>query len=295
MVAGHKVTVLGAGNAGHTFAWRMASRGTEVMIWEHPDFSHNLDGIRENNGIVEAVETFRKGEITIHTDFHGKARIAHTTTDIEEAMKFSDIIIMSVPAFAHESMFKLIMPHLHDRHLLNVFPGNYCSLIFTRMLREANLKRDLTVMEGASIPFACRVVAPGRIFVGGIKDKLEVGVFPARKTGEVKHRMTGPNFKLLFTENIIATGLGNGNIVVHPATAVLNMGAFESPRVSSTMTPLRVRLSAMSLKTSASAWWQCTIWAESQMCRRPLPTRLSTSPRSISFSKAVTAWPFPAR
>ena len=228
MVEGQRVTVLGAGNAAHTFAWRMASRGTEVMMWEHPDFSHNLDGIRENNGFVEAVETFRKGELTIHTDFHGKARIAHTTTDIEAAMNFSDMVIMSVPAFANESMFRRIMPYLHDRHLLNVFPGNYCSLIFMRMLHEANLTRDLTVMEGASIPFACRVVAPGRIFVGGVKDELEVAVFPASKTDEVRDKMSGPNFKLLFAENIIATGLGNGNIVVHPATAVLNMGVFES-------------------------------------------------------------------
>jgi opine dehydrogenase len=228
MVEGQKVTVLGAGNAAHTFAWRMASRGTEVLIWEHPDFSHNLDGIRKNNGFVEAVETFRKGELTIHTDFHGKARIAHTTTDIEAAMKFSDIVIMSVPAFAHESMFKLIMPYLHDGHLLNVFPGNYCSLIFMRMLHEANLARNLIVMEGASIPFACRVVAPGRIFVGGVKDELEVGVFPTFKTDEVRHKMTGTNFKLIFAENIIATGLGNANIVVHPATAVLNMGLLES-------------------------------------------------------------------
>jgi opine dehydrogenase len=228
MGEGNKVTVLGAGNAAHTFAWRMASRGTEVMIWEHPDFSHNLDGIRENNGLVEAVETFRKGELTIHTDFHGKARIAHTTTDIEEAMTFSDVVFMSVPGFAHESMFKLIMPYLRDGHLLNVFPGNYCSLIFARMLREANLEKNLTVMEGASIPFACRVVAPGRIFVGGVKDELEVGVFPSCRTDEVRRQMTGPNFKLVFLENIIATGLGNGNIVAHPATAVLNMGIFES-------------------------------------------------------------------
>ena len=151
------------------------------------------------------------------------------TTDIKEALEWSDVIIMPVPAFAQENMFKRMMLHLRDGHIFTILPGNEASLIFAKMMREAGIKKDVTFCEAASIPYACRIVGPAKIFIGGLKDAFEFGVFPADRTAEAAKRMQAI-LPLQFDvkQNVIEVHFCNLNMIVHPSTATLNMGAFES-------------------------------------------------------------------
>jgi len=224
-----KVTILGAGNAGQTHAFHLSLKGHEICLWEHPDFSKALDPIKQNDNTIEAVGEFKKGDLTIKSALSGSAKIAKITSDIKEAMAWSDIIIMPVPAFAQGNVFKQIMFHLHDGHIITTLPGNEASLLFAKMMREAKITTDVIFCEGASIPYACRIVGPAKIFIGGFKDAFEFGVFPANRTQEaVKIMQAILPLKLDIKKNVIEVHFYNLNMIVHPSTATLNMGAFES-------------------------------------------------------------------
>jgi opine dehydrogenase len=224
-----KVTVLGAGNAGQTHAFHLTTKGHEICLYEHPDFAKALDSIRQNDNTIEAVAEFKKGDLTIKSVLSGSAKVAKVTTEIKEALEWSDIIIMPVPAFAQANMFKQMLPHLRDGHLFTILPGNEASLIFAKMMREAGIKKTVTFCEGASIPYACRIIGPAKIFIGGLKDSFEFGVFPANRTKEAAKRMQAiMPLELDIMQNVIEVHFNNLNIIAHPATATLNMGAFES-------------------------------------------------------------------
>lgn len=224
-----KVTVLGAGNAGQTFAYHLSSKGNEVCLYEHPDFAKALDAITANGKVIEAVAEFRKGDLVIRGLVPGSARVAKISKDIKEAMAWADTIIMPVPAFAQANIFRQVMPHLRDGHMLITLPGNESSLIFAKMMREARIQKKILFGEAASIPYACRIVGPAKVFIGGLKEAFEFGVFPANRTAEaVKRASEVLLLDLDVKSNVIEVHFYNFNMIVHPSTACLNMGAFES-------------------------------------------------------------------
>jgi len=224
-----KVTILGAGNAGQTHAFHLTTKGHEICLYEHPDFAKALDAIKQNNNTIEAVAEFKKGELLIKSVMSGSAKLSKVTTDIKEAMEWAETIIMPVPAFAQANIFKQMMAHLRDGHIITSLPGNDASLIFAKILREAGIKKNVIFCEGASIPYACRIIGPAKIFIGGIKDAFEFGVFPANRTAEaVKHMRQILPLELDVKKNVIEVHFNNLNMIVHPSTATLNMGAFES-------------------------------------------------------------------
>lgn len=56
-------------------------------------------------------------------------------------MEYSDTILMVVPSFAQETLFKLVLPNLKDGQLMVILPGNFASLVFRRMMKEAGMNK----------------------------------------------------------------------------------------------------------------------------------------------------------
>jgi opine dehydrogenase len=223
-----KVTILGAGNGGHALGFDLSRRGHEVAIFEHPNFAKNLEGIRQRGGI-EAVKTLQTEKEEIPAALAGFAKIAALTSDPKQAMDFADIVMMIVPSFAQETIFNLMLPHLRDGQIFMSMPGNMTSLVFKRMMKEAGVNKKVTFAESPSIPYAVRIVGPGRIFLLGIKDGFEIAALPAARNRDVIDRVKELfTLKLVPISNVIQAGLSNLNMIVHVPTATLSMGLGES-------------------------------------------------------------------
>lgn len=224
----NKVTILGAGNAGHALAFEVASNGGDVMLYEHPDFAKNLAGIKQRGGI-EAVKELEVKGITVPAMLSGFAKITQLTTDPQEAIDFADIIVLIVPEFAHIPVFKLMLPYLRDGQLFITLPGNFASLRFKKMLHEAGSKKDLTFVDAGSIPYAVRIIGPGTIYIEGKKSAFQVGALPAGELVNVMARLQEVLFlRLVPAADTLLVGLANPNMIMHVATAVLGMGPMES-------------------------------------------------------------------
>jgi len=223
-----KITVLGAGNAGHAAAFEISLNGSDVMLFEHPDFAKSLDGIKSKGGI-EAVKELKTGGKVVPAMLSGFSRIKGLTTDPKQAMDFADVIVMFVPQFAQEAIFKLVMPHLRDGQVFAILPGNFGSMIFRNMMKAAGINKEITFVETTSIPYAVRVISPGTIYIEGKKNALSAASLPAREINDaVRALKDALLLEITPLENVLEVWLSNPNMIMHVATATLGMGPMES-------------------------------------------------------------------
>jgi len=208
-----KIAVLGGGAGSHAMAADLTLKGLEVNLCEVPEFKESFNA------------TLEKQEICL-IDARGKERtlkLGMATTDFERAVKDVDYIMMPIPATGHKRFFTSIMPYLQDGQTIVMWPGNYSALLFANMLREKGIKRDITLAEGHTLPWGCRLEAPGRIKIFVDAWKLQLAAFPVKNTGRVINDLKAI-YPVVPGENVLATSLNNLNPIVHPVGAILNAG-----------------------------------------------------------------------
>lgn len=223
-----KVSILGAGNGGMALSFHLSSLGTEVLLWADKDHASAIDGINQLGGI-EAIETKTINGKVCKASMSGFTKIAKTTTDMKEAIEYSDVIVMLVPAYAQEEIFAKAMPHLRDGQIIVLLPGNFGSLVLSNMMKEAGINKDVIIVEGMSIPHACRRAEAGKVYISSVKRAMDVAAFPGNRTYEAIDRLQDVlPLMLLAKKNVLEVAFSNVNMVVHPGTATLNMGLIES-------------------------------------------------------------------
>lgn len=214
-MTGRRVTVLGAGNTGFSIAASLALVGHEVLLWEHPDYAAALAPIRDS--------------LTIHLDGAGAGQLAAVTTDMRQAVDWSEVVLCSVPSFAHAAFAEQVVPHLRSGHLLALLPGNLGTLAFAADLERAGVT-GVTLVESDTAPYVCRKSGPDRTVIWGTVPALGLGVHPAERTAEALTRLSKfiPGSRAY--PNVLAAGLSALNPVVHPVGVLLNAGRIERSR-----------------------------------------------------------------
>jgi opine dehydrogenase len=95
------VAVSGTGPGGMAIAADMAADGREVVLADLPEFGRNLKAIRERGGV------------TVMSPYLGSEVVSVTTAgSIEDAVSPADLVVVSVPASAHQRFVDVIVPHL---------------------------------------------------------------------------------------------------------------------------------------------------------------------------------------
>jgi len=208
-----RIAVLGGGNGAHAMAADLTLKGLEVNMCEAPEFRESFSA------------TLERQEICL-IDAWGEERIVKlgmVTMDFEQAIKGVDYIMMAIPAIGHKHFFTSVMPWLKDGQTIVAWPGNYSALLLANMLREKGIKRDITIAEGHTLPWGCRLEAPGRVRIFVDAWKLLLAAFPAKNTDRVINDLKDI-YPVVPGENVLATSLNNLNPIVHPVGAILNAG-----------------------------------------------------------------------
>jgi len=208
-----KIAVLGGGNGAHTMAADLTLKGFEVTICEAPEFKEGFRATLEQQQI-QLIDPWGEEKVV---------KLHKATLDFKEAVEGVDYIMLAIPAMGHERFFTGIMPYLEDGQTIVSWPGNYSALWFAHMLREKGIKREVTLAEGHTLPWGCRMEGPGvvRIFVEAWR--LLVAAFPAKETEKVVNDLKDM-YPVVAGENVLATSLNNLNPIVHPVGCVLNAG-----------------------------------------------------------------------
>jgi opine dehydrogenase len=208
-----KIAVLGGGAGAHAMAADLTLKGLEVNMCEAPEFKESFS------------TTLERQEICL-IDAWGEERIVKlsmVTMDFEQAIKGVDYIMMAIPAIGHKHFFTSVMPYLEDGQTIVVWPGNFSALLLANMLRGRGIKKDITLVEGHTLPWGCRLEAPARIKIFVEAWKLLLATLPARNIDRVINDLKDI-YPVVAGESVLATSLNNLNPIVHPVGVVLNAG-----------------------------------------------------------------------
>src|ERR1700748_3545989 len=126
-----RVAVLGGGNGSYAAAADLTELGHEVCCWRRD---------------AAACAPVLENRTLVLRDFKGRreVRLARVTTEIGDAVKGAELIVLPTPAFAQESVAKLLAPHLRDGQVIFLPPGTFGSYVMARVLRNSGARAAVT-------------------------------------------------------------------------------------------------------------------------------------------------------
>lgn len=208
-----RVAVLGGGNGAHTMAAELTLKGYQVNMCEAPEFKEGISTTLERQAI-DLIDAW--GEK--HT-----VKPNMVTTNFAEALKGVSYIMMVVPALGTKSFFNSIVPHLEDGQTIIKWSGNFSALLLAKMLKEKEIKKDITLAEVHTLPWGCRLVAPAKVQIMVWATRLLLATLPAKNVDRVIDEVKNM-YPVIAGENVLATSLNNLNPIVHPVGCVMNAG-----------------------------------------------------------------------
>ncbi len=213
-----KITVLGSGNGGCTVAADCALHGHEVSICDFEQFPQNINAIREAGGVQSS------------GDVNGFGKIRYAGFDFSSAIHGAEWIFVVGPSYSHEAFAQEYKKHMENGQTVIICPGtNGGALLFKKEIGMDYADDSITVVETSTLPYATRVLEPGKVHV---YLKLKAGLFlaslPSKASDDIikSFREVYPGSECF--ENVIQTILQNGNNVIHPAVSLLNVARIES-------------------------------------------------------------------
>lgn len=212
-----KIAVLGSGNGGCAVAFDCATHEHEVRLFDFSGFPENIKGIQQQGGIRA------EGKL------EGFAPIKYAGHDIHEALKGAEIIYIVGPAYSTKPFAEVCRPFLSDGQIVIVCPGSCMGSIEFKNAAHLNLHdKGIVVAETSTLPYAVRLVKPGRIRVFlKVQDGLFVAAVPSCRTPLVIQNIRDVYPDIAPAKNVLQTSLQNGNPVIHPTITILNAALIE--------------------------------------------------------------------
>lgn len=209
-----KIAVIGAGNGGQAIAGYLGICGYEVSLYDIDE--------------PKIADLHYKGVIQLVGRINGFGKIDCITTDIAEAVKGAEIIMVTTVANAHRTVAQTIAPFIEDGQVIILNPGRTCgALVFKQTLTECGCCKRYYLGEAQTLVYACRVVENGLVNVIGIKDEVLLSGLPASDTDFILEKVNPiyPSFKK--TNNVLQTSLENIGAMFHPCVLLFNAATIE--------------------------------------------------------------------
>ena len=212
-----KIAVLGSGNGGCAVAFDCAVHGHQVSLFDFERFPENTAHIRKNGGI------FAEGQL------EGFQPIYYAGHALEKALEGAELIYAVGPAYSTRPFAEACKPYLQQGQMVIVCPGSCGGSLEFKQGAGLNIRDEtILVAETSTLPYAVRLIAPGKI---NVFLKLDGGLFlaalPAKNTAAVLAKVRDVYPAMTAARNILQTSLQNGNPVIHPAVTLLNAALIE--------------------------------------------------------------------
>ena len=213
-----RYTVIGAGHGGKAMAAHLALMGFPVTLWNRT-FEH-IEVIKKRGGIE--LESAEGGP-------HGFGKIPLVTSDIAEALKDAEMIMVVLPSSAHADIAKRIAPHLKDGQIIILHPGRTCgALEFEKGLRDNGCSANVIIAEAETFIYDSRSDGPAQARIFRIKEAVPLAALPATRTQAVLEAIQPAYPQFIDGGNVLNTGLNNMGAIFHPALTLLNAGWIEA-------------------------------------------------------------------
>jgi opine dehydrogenase len=219
-----KVAVMGGGNSAHTMAADIALGGLEVNLCDLPVFQRNIQEVMETRRIEKVGSAATRGKT-------GIAELNKATTDIPDAVKNVDVVMLAIPAYGHMEFFQSLLGSLEEGQIVIVLPGNWGAIRLFNFLRSMGFKKRVFIGETDRCMHICRAseswLGPGKARVILERPVVRLSAMPASDTPAVFHPMKTIYPQLVPAHHVVETSLNNFNPIIHGPLVLMNAGWIE--------------------------------------------------------------------
>lgn len=222
-----KVTVCGGGQSCQTMAADLSLYGSEVALFEFPEFFQSVAFLQETLTLEKygSFDTHRRT---------GKSRLSLVTQDPAEAVDGADLIVVPVPAYAHDRVFAELARVVRDGQLVLIVPGNWGALRFRKLLDDLRPGNKVLVAETDVCVHICRAgepfLGPGRVRTILERQKIQLAAIPADNTGRVLELLSPIYPEMVAAGSVLETSLLNSNPSTHAPLMLMNAGWLETAK-----------------------------------------------------------------
>jgi opine dehydrogenase len=211
------VAVLGAGHGGCAAAADLGRRGYGVRL--HARSADRLAPLRERGGID--ARGMQQGLVPVDL----------MTTDLAEAVRGADLVMLVVPSVAHEPYARALAPLLADGQPIFLNPGHTGGgLHLLHALRSAGYAGEVRSCETVTLTYITRMEGAAAVNIYSYTTRLRFAALPGRDT-DAMFALIKPIYpNIMKASSVLETGLGNINAIFHPPGMVMNAGWIERRR-----------------------------------------------------------------
>jgi len=213
-----RYSVIGAGHGGKAMAAHLALMGKEVTLYNRTHA--HIEVITKRKGIE--LESYPDGP-------HGFGVIAHATSDMKDALKHAQVVMLVVPSSAHAELAKMMAPHFKDGQVVILNPGRTCGAIeFDMVLKREGCTAKIILAEAETFIYASRSDGPAQARIFRIKEAVPMAALPSTNNQAALDAINDVYPQFIDGINVLHTGLNNMGAIFHPALTILNAGRIES-------------------------------------------------------------------
>ncbi len=203
------ILICGGGNAAHTLAGLLASRpehDINVYLSFPEEADRWRDGLAQHGGML-----VRRRE----GDLLGRPRLVSSSP--EEVASQAQLVLLALPAFAHENVLRQLAPHLQPGVWLGALPARGAFDLCARdALRQA---AGQTILFGLqTLPWACRIQRFGQsVQVLGTKARVDLAASPPEQAAPIAQSLTTLlGLQVSSIANFLSLTLAGTGQIIHP-------------------------------------------------------------------------------
>jgi hypothetical protein len=204
-----QITICGGGNAAHTLAGLLGSR-PDLSVFIYAPFQDETErwqiGLRQNDGILVRSPG---GEVL--------GQPAAVSRDPDQAVRGSQLILLALPAFAHEHILRQIVDYLSPGAWVGALPARAGFDICAREVLKERFSQ-ITLFGLQTLPWACRIQEyGGRVSILGTKDQVDLAAWPAKLAPVISAKI-GELLDVVFhpISNFLSLTLADTGQLIHP-------------------------------------------------------------------------------
>jgi hypothetical protein len=209
MVPITKITVCGGGNGAQTLV-AIAEGNLGCAVDVYAPFADEAGRLRTG---IDA-----HGGLEAQGAIQARGLPRRISADPGDVIPGSQLVVLIVPAFAHEPILRQIAPFLDERAWVGAIPArggfDFCAV---RILEE-HRRDDVGLFGLQTLPWACRIKEYGQVVhVLGVKRTVDAASRPADRIGAITSvlaRMLGMHVGTAAT--LLALTLANTGQLIHP-------------------------------------------------------------------------------
>lgn len=208
-----RIAVIGTGNGGQTLAGRLSMLGHDVILYGR------------NEAVISELKIKKK--IELRGVISGYSQTIEYTTDLYQAVKGSELLLVVTTANAHREIAQKIASYLSPEQILILFPGRTAGVLeFISVLRKNN-NYSPYIAEAQTLVYACRLIENGVVDIIGVKTSVYLSALESKNTDYIIDRIKSifPFFKS--ASSVLQTSFENIGAVFHPCVLLLNSAGIE--------------------------------------------------------------------